>query len=108
MIVNHDARHTRWILAAVLGLTAAIHLPEMLSLRWVPYHDTMQTYMDFHNFYSEFRHTGQLALWQPYGNFGIGLDLILWTALTPFAALSMALGLLVGASDTLLLFKLAV
>ncbi len=98
----------KWLLAAALALSVLVHLPELLSLRWIPFHDTMQNMMDFHLFYNAWLHHGELARWIPHGNFGISLDLILWTTLSPMTALVMVVGAALGATDTLLLFKLAV
>ncbi len=97
----------RGIFALVLGLTLATHLP-YLSWEVLPFHDTMQYYQYFSFFYEELRYNNQLALWMPYGSFGITTALFHWSILGPMTSLLLFVGAKLGVENTLLLFRLSV
>ncbi len=102
--LHKDARR---ILIPALMLTLFSQLP-FLSPTVLPFHDTMQNYQFFHFFYNGIRFDHALPLWIPYGNYGIGADSILWSALPPASWLMMPFGALLGIDDTMLLFKIGI
>lgn len=71
-------------------------------------HDTKNIYSTFHYFYNHFVLYKELPQWLPYGEYGYSS---LWYQISNFSPCSYLIGLggyLLGAGDTLLLFKLSI
>ncbi len=93
--------------AACVLLAVAVFLPYW-SYSALPYHDALFKYQFFHYAYSELLASGDIPMWMPYGSYGLALTLYQVTALTPVLYLAGIVGAVLGAADTLLLFKAGV
>ncbi|HEY5314287.1 MAG TPA: hypothetical protein VIK18_17270 [Pirellulales bacterium] len=89
----------------VLIVTVVCWLPYFAG-SVIPFHDSAYVYQNFHCFYSEFVFNHDLVRWFPYANYGIPADFG-QNANFPTAYVAMAVGLLTGLRDTLLLHKVA-
>lgn len=96
--------HLDWLmlLPLFLILTATRLAPHVL-----PIHDSMQVFQAFHYFYSSWFFDGGLPEWIPYGAYGMPFDPWASMCLTPASYLAASAGKLLGVTDVLLLFKLA-
>ena len=88
-------------------LVVAFNLPHF-GARVVPINDTFYNFANFQIFYSDLFYHGELARWFPYASFGIPSDYEQIISLAPSNYFVGLGGWLLGATDTLLLFKLAV
>ena len=92
---------------ACLLVAAAVFAPYWPSAV-LPFHDSLHKYQFFHFAYSHVREFGEIPLWVPYGSYGVAAALFQLAILTPASYLVGAVGVIVGAANTLLLFKLSV
>jgi hypothetical protein len=74
----------------------------------LPFHDSIHQYQFFHFAYSHVREFGEIPLWVPYGSYGVAAALFQLANLTPASYLVGAVGVVIGAANTLQLFKLTV
>ena len=88
-------------------LVVAFNLPHF-GARVVPINDTFYNFANFQIFYSDLFYHGELARWFPYASFGIPSDYEQIISLAPSNYFVGLGGWLLGATDTLLLFKRAV
>jgi hypothetical protein len=93
-------------LLLLLLLVVAFDVPQ-LGAGVVPINDSFYNFANFHVFYRELLFHGTRAAWLPYEGFGIQSDYEQLIALGPASYLVGAIGWLVGATDVLLLYKLA-
>ncbi len=91
----------------LLLLVLAFNVP-YFNARFVPINDTFYNFSNFQIFYSELFFHGELARWLPYSSYGIPSDYEQIISLAPANYFFGLLGWLLGATDALLLFKLAV
>ncbi|HEU0289536.1 MAG TPA: hypothetical protein VFR39_02115 [Burkholderiales bacterium] len=100
------------ILAKYEGPICALLVLAVFAPYWpgdvLPYHDSILKYQFFHFAYSEVFLSGELPMWVPYGSYGVAAAIYQLTTLTPANYLVGAAGIVAGASDTLLLFKISV
>lgn len=94
-------------LIAVLLLVLVVNLPA-LQRRFLPIHDTVQSFQGFHFFYSHLRQTGTFPGWTPFAPFGCAAGFWQLIHLSPASYLLMGIGRLLHSSRALLLFKLSV
>jgi len=91
----------------LLLILFAFNYPFWNSALW-PKFDTVSTFEIFHAFYNHFFFHGELALWLPYGTFGIPSNHWQLFCLSPFSYLFGCLGKLFHIQNVLLLFKMSI
>lgn len=92
----------------LIGLAVAVNYRFFLSPEYLPVHDTGDIFQVFTFAYSNFLFAGALPEWLPQGVYGYQAHLQNLLGLSVLSYPVMALGKLIGATDTLLLFKAVV
>ncbi len=90
----------------MLLVTVLLNVP-MLSDRVVFVHDTLNNLIYFDFTYSELLHHHDYPRWIPVLVYGVPFDLHLFSTIQPTDTVVMLTGLVCGANDTLLLYKLS-
>ncbi len=93
-------------LVALTLLLFVVNAP-FLSGRFVPIHDTVQTFQGFHYFYSHFLLEGELPRWYSVGTFGTPSGFWQLVYLTPASYACMLVGRILHVESALPLFKLS-
>lgn len=99
------AGHPAVAIGLLIGLAVAVNYRFFLSPDTLPLHDTGDIFQVFTFAYSNFLFTGTLPEWLPQGVYGYQAHLQNLLGLSVLTYPVMALGKLIGATDTLLLFK---
>jgi len=92
---------------AILTLLVLLVNAPYLSGRFLPIHDTIQTFQGFHYFYSRFCLEGELPRWYSTGTFGTPSGFWQLVYLTPASYLCLLAGRLLQVRNVLLLFKVS-
>ncbi|MCH8236725.1 MAG: hypothetical protein IIC06_00980 [Proteobacteria bacterium] len=99
------AAHPTVAIGLLIGLAVAVNYRFFLSADFLPLHDTGDIFQVFTFAYSNFLFTGALPEWLAQGVYGYQAHLQNLLGLSVLSYPVMALGKLIGATDTLGLFK---